>query len=100
MKQNRHAFLATSAVAVPSLTGGAALFGAPLQAAAADADPGPPLQNFGSYAAPTTVAEIEIVNLRELEPAAQRVIPPGGFGYIASAAGDEWTKHENELAYK
>jgi lactate oxidase len=100
MKQNRHDFLATSAVAVTSLTGGAALFGAPVQAAAADAEPGPPLQNFGSYAAPTNVGEIEIINLRELQPAAQKVIPPGGFGYIASAAGDEWTKNENEAAYK
>ena len=28
------------------------------------------------------------------------MIPPGGFGYISSAAGDEWTKRENEAAYK
>ncbi|HEV8021437.1 MAG TPA: alpha-hydroxy acid oxidase [Candidatus Lustribacter sp.] len=100
MKQNRHDFLATGAVAV-TLTGSAGLFGTPVLAATGDAtQPGPPLQNFGSYAAPTDVKEVTIVNLRELEPAAQKVIPPGGFGYIASAAGDEWTKHENEAAYK
>jgi L-lactate oxidase len=52
------------------------------------------------YAAPTEVKAIDIINLREIEPAAQRVIPPGGFGYISSAAGDEWTKRENEAAFK
>jgi len=36
----------------------------------------------------------------ELEGRAQKVIPNGGSGYIVSAAGDEWTKHENEAAYK
>jgi L-lactate oxidase len=52
------------------------------------------------YAAPTEVKAIEIINLRDLEAAAQKVIPPGGFGYISSAAGDEWTKRENEAAFK
>src|ERR1019366_2509979 len=50
--------------------------------------------------APSEVRAIEIINLRELEAAAQKVIPAGGFGYISSAAGDEWTKRENEAAYK
>jgi len=52
------------------------------------------------YAAPTEVKAIDIINLREIEPAAQKVIPVGGFGYISSAAGDEWTKRENEAAFK
>lgn len=97
MKPNRQDFLATSAAA---LTGSAALFGPPVQADAAAVAEGPPLQNFGSYASPTDVKEVAIINLRELEPAAQKVIPHGGFGYIASGSGDEWTKHENEAAYK
>jgi len=58
-----------------------------------------PAQNAG-YAAPTEIKSIEIINLRELEPAAQKLIPAGGFGYISSAAGDEWTKRENEAALK
>jgi L-lactate oxidase len=53
-----------------------------------------------SYNAPTEIKAIEFINLRELEPAAQKVIPAGGFGYISSAAGDEWTKRENEAAFK
>ena len=44
--------------------------------------------------------KIEVLNLRELEAAAQKIIPAGGFGYISSAAGDEWTKRENEAAFK
>ena len=97
MASNRRDFLTSTAVAV-SLTGSAGLLKPSIAAAAADT--GPPLQNFGSYAAPTDVRVIEIINLRELEGRAQKVIPNGGFGYIVSAAGDEWTKHENEAAYK
>jgi L-lactate oxidase len=53
-----------------------------------------------AYGAPSEIKTIEFINLRELEPAAQKVIPAGGFGYISSAAGDEWTKRENEAAFK
>jgi isopentenyl diphosphate isomerase/L-lactate dehydrogenase-like FMN-dependent dehydrogenase len=101
MSNNRRDFLASTAVA--TLAGSAALLTQPAVGAADDtaaAPAGPPLLNFGSYAAPTTVQTITVINLRELEPAAQKVIPPGGFGYISGAAGDEWTKHENEAAYK
>ncbi len=49
---------------------------------------------------PSEVKKIEVINLRELEPAAQKILPPGNFGYISSAAGDEWTKRENEAAFK
>jgi L-lactate oxidase len=55
---------------------------------------------LNSYAAPTDIKPIDIINLRELEPAAEKLIPSGGFGYISSAAGDEWTKRENEAAFK
>ena len=59
--------------------------------------PGP---SASAYQAPTEVKKIEIINLRELEGEAKKVIPAGGFGYISSAAGDEWTKRENEAAFK
>jgi len=55
---------------------------------------------LSTYAAPTDIKPIDIINLRELEPAAEKLIPSGGFGYISSAAGDEWTKRENEAAFK
>jgi len=72
---------------------------APAQPAQAAQAPAAPLDQ-SAYAAPTEINAIEIINLRELEPAAQKVIPSGGFGYISSAAGDEWTKRENEAAFK
>jgi isopentenyl diphosphate isomerase/L-lactate dehydrogenase-like FMN-dependent dehydrogenase len=97
MARNRRDFLTSTAVAA-ALTGSVALL-KPSLVAAAD-DTGPPLQHFTNYDAPTDVKVIEIINLRELEGRAQKVIPPGGFGYIVGAAGDEWTKHENEAAYK
>jgi isopentenyl diphosphate isomerase/L-lactate dehydrogenase-like FMN-dependent dehydrogenase len=98
MDRNRRDFLsATSAAA--TLTAAGALFA---QASPAAAEPAPAAMPAGStdYQAPSEVKKIEFINLRELEPAAEKIIPKGGFGYISSAAGDEWTKHENEAAYK
>jgi lactate oxidase len=70
--------------------------------AAAAASPSAPTAapSASDYQALTEVKKIEIINLRELEQAAQKLIPAGGFGYISSAAGDEWTKRENEAAFK
>ena len=53
-----------------------------------------------AYGAPREIRAVEFINLRDLETAAQKVLPAGGFGYISSAAGDEWTKRENEAAFK
>ena len=50
--------------------------------------------------APTEVKKIEIVNLRELEAAAQKVLSEDNFRYISRAVGEEWTKRENEAAFK
>ena len=95
MDRKRRDFLSATAAAVTLSTG--------LPAAFAKADPQAaqaPAVAAGSYAAPTEIKAIDFINLRELEAAAQKVIPPGGFGYISSAAGDEWTKRENEAAFK
>jgi lactate oxidase len=46
------------------------------------------------------VQRIAIVNLNDLEAAAKQVIPPGGFGYISSGSGDEWTLRENLAAFQ
>ncbi|MGC2333543.1 MAG: alpha-hydroxy acid oxidase, partial [Candidatus Acidiferrales bacterium] len=97
MNRNRRDFLSATAAA---LTLSTAL---PSALAAEEPHPSPaPAQTstVPGYAAPTEIKAIEFINLRELEAAAQKVIPPGGFGYISSAAGDEWTKRENEAAYK
>jgi L-lactate oxidase len=52
------------------------------------------------YDAPKETRKIEIRNLRVIEDQARKVIPAGGFGYISSGAGDEWTMHENIAAFK
>ncbi|WNZ95253.1 L-lactate oxidase [Streptococcus iniae] len=38
---------------------------------------------------------VDFVNVFDLEKMAQKVIPKGAFGYIASGAGDTFTLHEN-----
>jgi len=99
MRRTRRDFLSATAAAMtlssalPSLASGEAASAAQAPAAQASAV-------SSTYAAPTEIKAIDIINLRELEPAAQKVIPAGGFGYISSAAGDEWTKRENEAAFK
>jgi L-lactate oxidase len=105
MDRKRRDFLSATAAAVTLSAGLPAKF-----ANAAEPSAHPPATQAAqaptaapgsaTYAAPTEIKAIEIINLRELEPAAQKVIPAGGFGYISSAAGDEWTKNENEAAFK
>jgi len=90
MDRTRRNFLSATAAAVTLST--------TLPTALAHGDSETVVQD--TYAAPTEVKSIDIINLRELEPAAQKLIPTGGFGYISSAAGDEWTKRENEAAFK
>jgi len=43
---------------------------------------------------------IKIINLIELEPEAQKILPPGGFGYISSGSGANWTRRENMAAFE
>jgi L-lactate oxidase len=101
MDLKRRDFLSATAAAVtlsagiPSLAKASPT--APEQNATPPAATTPP--DYG-YGAPSEVKAIEFINLRELESAAQKIIPPGGFGYISSGAGDEWTKRENEAAFK
>jgi L-lactate oxidase len=97
MNRNRRDFLSATAAAV---TLSNALPAALASAHARPAPAPPQTSTVPGYAAPTEIKVIEFINLRELEAAARQVIPPGGFGYISSAAGDEWTKRENEAAYK
>lgn len=42
---------------------------------------------------------IGIVNLDELESRAEKIIPKGGFGYIAGGSEDEWTLRRNREAF-
>lgn len=53
-----------------------------------------------AYAAPAEIKKIEFGSLRDLDAQAQKILLPIAFNYINSAAGDQWTRHENENAYK
>ena len=101
MDQKRRDFL-TATAAAATLGAAAPLLGQPAPAAAeaAAAQMPSPTVSVAGYDAPTEIKKIDIINLRELEGLAQKIIPTGGFGYISSAAGDEWTRRENEAAYK
>jgi ABC-type transport system substrate-binding protein len=102
MDQKRRDFLTVTAAAA-TLTAAAPLLGQPASPAAAEAaapQMAPPTVSVPGYDAPTEIKKIDLINLRELEGLAQKVIPPGGFGYISSAAGDEWTKRENDTAWR
>jgi L-lactate oxidase len=107
MDRKRRDFLTATAAAVTLTAGLPAKFAhAEVSSAAATPTPAQAAQNpapnasAAAYGAPSEIKAIDFINLRELEPAAQKVIPAGGFGYISSAAGDEWTKRENEAAFK
>ena len=100
MDSNRRGFLSTTAAAATLAVAGP-LLGQTTRKPDSSAAPSPPTATASSApGVPSDVKKIEIVNLRELEGAAQKILPAGSFGYIASAAGDEWTKRENEAAYK
>lgn len=102
MELKRRDFLSASAAAAGLVAAGPLLAQntTPTAASAVSTRSPDAAPSASTYQAPTEVKKIEIVNLRELEAAAQKVIPAGGFGYISSAAGDEWTKRENEAAFK
>ena len=102
MDQKRRDFLSVTAAAA-TLSAAAPLLGKTAPPAAPEvAAPqmASPSVSVPGYDAPTEIKKIDLINLRELEGLAQKVIPTGGFGYISSAAGDEWTRRENEAAYK
>lgn len=42
---------------------------------------------------------LRIVNLLQLEPEAQKVLPTGGFDYISGGSGANWTRAENLAAF-
>ena len=93
MQQNRRDFLTASAAATLASTG-------PAFAQANIPQIAPAQKSAGAYQAPSEVKKITIINLRALEAEAQQVLSPGAFASISGGAGDEWTKAENQDAFK
>jgi lactate oxidase len=66
----------------------------------ADAGMQQPAPSTAPYEGSKANQKIRIVNLLELEPEAQKVLPAGGFGYISSGSGANWTRRENMAAFE
>jgi len=59
----------------------------------------PPASN-APYEGSKLNQKIDIINLLELEPEAQKILPVGGFGYISGGSGSNWTRRENMAAFE
>jgi lactate oxidase len=59
-----------------------------------------PQQSGTPYEGSKADQKLKIVNLLELEPEAQKILPPGGFGYISGGSGSNWTRRENMAAFE
>ena len=66
----------------------------------AQPDPGVEMQRPNTpYEGSKAEGKLKIVNLPELEPQAQKILPAGGFGYISGGSGANWTRQENMAAF-
>lgn len=61
--------------------------------------PGTGSSDISAYEALTNEKRINVINLRELEFEAKKILPPYSYAYISGGAGDEWTMRENEKAF-
>ena len=95
--ESRRSFLIGGA----TLAAGAASAGVVPPAMAAEAAPAAKDTFIPSAPYTTGSAErsIEIINLFDLEPEAEKIVPKPQFSYISSGSGDEWTKRENIRAF-
>jgi lactate oxidase len=61
--------------------------------------PGRGTSDTAAYKALTNERRINVINLRDLEVEAQKILPPYSFAYISGGSGDEWTMRANETAF-
>lgn len=61
--------------------------------------PGTGSSDVSAYQALTNEKRINVVNLRDLELEAKKMLPAYSYAYISGGAGDEWTMRENETAF-
>ncbi len=61
--------------------------------------PGTGSSDISAYEGLTNEKRIEVVNLRELESEAKKILPPYSYAFISGGSGDEWTMRENESAF-
>jgi isopentenyl diphosphate isomerase/L-lactate dehydrogenase-like FMN-dependent dehydrogenase len=95
MNYLRRDFLSAGAAAA-TMTAAGAVFAQTNPPAPTEA-PQPRQSTTGAL--PNNEKRIRIINLRDLEADAQKVMTPYGFAYVAGGAGDEWTMRENLAAF-
>lgn len=61
--------------------------------------PGAGSSDVAAYASLTKEGKITVVNLRDIEFEAKKILPAYSYAYISGGAGDEWTMRENEAAF-
>jgi lactate oxidase len=61
--------------------------------------PGQGTSDIAAYKALNNEKRINVINLRDLEAEAQKILPAYSFAYISGGAGDEWTMRANETAF-
>ncbi len=61
--------------------------------------PGAGSSDISAYEALTNEKGINVINLRDLESEAEKILPPYSYAFISGGSGDEWTMRENESAF-
>ena len=56
--------------------------------------------DLSAYEALDREERINVINLRDIEAEAAKILPAESYAYISSGAGDEWTMRENERAFE
>src|SRR5690606_24657883 len=54
-----------------------------------------PAADLSAYEALDREERINVINLRDIEAEARKILPPESFAYIAGGAGDEWTDRKS-----
>ena len=92
MENSRRNFMLSGAALAGSLSAGRAF---------AQASPGEEMARPATaYEGSKASGKLNIVNLFDLEPQAEKILPAGGFGYISGGSGSNWTRAENLRAFE
>ena len=57
------------------------------------------MSNETNYNAPKEIKPIKVINTYELQDEAEKIVPKGGFDYMAGGSGDEFTLRRNTEAF-
>ena len=100
----RRDFLLSGTIAAAAAgAAGATLAAGPVMAQNVGAVPEvrPPVpQDPEPYRGGTAVQSLRVINTLELEDAVRDLIPKGGFDYISTGSGGDWTLRENRAAFQ